>query len=52
MTDLEPDGYIISNSKHIVIIVELTVQAEDNVRKRHSEKTEKSNDIKKNAEKG
>ena len=52
MTDLEPDGYIISYSKRIVIIVELTVPAEDNVRKWHSEKTEKYNDIKKNAEKG
>ncbi len=52
VTDLEPDGYIISYSKRIVIIVELTVPAEDNVRKWHSEKTEKYNDIKKNAEKG
>ena len=45
VTDLEPDGYIISYSKRIVIIVELTVPAEDNVRKWHSEKTEKYNDI-------
>ena len=43
---------ILSRLKRVVIIVDFTVPAEDKVRKWHSEKTEKYDDIKKNAKKG